>query len=227
MKYLSLCLICLCWISGVPVKGQDDSIVMISMRNNCALIGVDNLFWVETNQSKPINPDQLTAVLLRNPETQNSEQVPLSIRQVEDHFVVRPLGPGIVEISVQQENENKETFNFNVQPITAVAMFGVRSCTSINSLSINLFRNQRGLYMVIENLDVPGRCTIISYEVIRITKGSDPRFVMNAGGDFQPEARELIGLAQPGDRYIFTKIRYRCPGALVDQLGNTLSFELK
>ena len=209
-----------------PIKGQDESRALISFHNGKVYPQMNNYFRVVVQQSEPVSLSQLSAAFLPKEKEAKPEQIQIKHQQNKPPFFVNPPAIGQLILEVELEGGVKEVYKFTVHPITAVIMFGGNRHHS-SPTNFNVFRSQRGLYAVIENLDIDVRCTISSYEIIRITKGHEAVIVANEGAYFQSEARKLIDLAQPGGRYIFTKIRYRCPGATEDQFGRTLSFELR
>ncbi|WP_187270901.1 GldM family protein [Neolewinella aurantiaca] len=140
---------------------------------------------------------------------------------------MRSAESGFVEITVTLEDGTREQYQFNTKPLPAVPRVGNYGPKTTEWVRTIVFKSQQGLYAQIEGFDICAVCKTISYEIIRISTSNDAEIVTNEGGKYEPEARALIDQAQPGNRYIFTKIRYRCPGALVDQVGETLSFELK
>jgi hypothetical protein len=227
MRYLSFFFAFLFMVGPSPVTGQDESKALVSFHNSVVFVGVDNPFRVVIQQPESVGLDQLSAVLLTYDDETEPSPIPLEINERNFGFTIQPREAGIVSITIVLRDGKEERYNFNTRPLTAASKLGGVGAKSAKSIPINVFKSQRGIYAEIEGFDINAKCEIISYEVIYITAGKDAEIVFNAGGNFQQEARILISLAKPGDRYIFTKIRYRCPGALVDQLGETLSFELK
>lgn len=210
-----------------PVTGQDESKALVSFHENRVFVGVINSFRVVIQQPEPVSLDQLSAALQTYGEEEEPVPIPLEISQSNYGFSLSPAESGLVKITVTLNDGTKEQYNFWAKPITAVPRIGGCGPKTTKPVKVNILKSQRGLYAQIEGFDICGSCKMVSYEMIHITSGKDAEIVFNAGGNFQQEARRLIGLAKPGDRYIFTKIRYRCPGALTDQFGETLSFELK
>lgn len=87
------------------------------------------------------------------------------------------------------------------------------------SLGNGTFKAQDGLIAELENFDFDARCNIEGFNLVRVAKRADPQQSANVGGRFSGEARRLVDMATPGDRYYFENIRARCPG---DQAGRKL-----
>jgi len=227
MKHLSFLLAFSFALTASFLLGQDESKALVSFHENRVFVSVINPFRVVIQQQELVSLDQLRAVLRTYGKENEPEPIPLTISQHRYGFSLRPATSGIVEVTVTLQDGTNEQYSFRTKPITAVPKIGGFRPKTMTSVRTNVFKCQRGVYAQIEGFDICGSCNMISYEMIYITSGKDAEIVFNVGGNFQLEAKRLIDLGKPGDRYVFTKIRYRCPGALTDQLGETLSFELK
>ena len=227
MRYL---LITLAWFLIAflnPVAGQDKSKALVSFQENRVFVGINNSFRVVIQQQEPVSLDQLSAFLMPYGEETEPEPIPLEISQNDYGFSLLTNNPGVVEITVTLQDGTKEQYNFRTRPLTARMKIGGYGAGTLEPVRTNVFKSQRGIHTQIKEVEVSGGCNVVSFELIRITSSEDARVIFNSGGSYELEAKRLIMAAQPGDRYIFTKIRYRCPGALVDQMGETLSFELE
>jgi hypothetical protein len=209
-----------------PVAGQDGSKALVSFHNGKVYPGMNNYFRVVVQQVEAVKLNQLNAYFLPKGKETQPERIQIKYEQSRPPFSVNPPSIGQLVFEVKLEDEAKEVYKFTVHPITAVIMFGGNRHQG-SPTNPNVFRSQRGLYAVIEDLDIDARCTVVDYEVIRVAKSGHTHIVTNEGDVFQSETRKLIDLAQPGDRYIFTKTRYRCPGSPEVHYGRTLSFELR
>lgn len=227
MKYLPFLLASVFTLTTNYLTGQNESKALVSFHENRVFVGVANPFRVVIQQLEPVSLDQLSAVLQTYGEEKEPTPIPLAISQTNYGFSVRSAELGLVEITVTLNDGTKEQYSFRTKPLPAAPRVGNYGPKTTGQVKTNVFKSQRGLYAQIEGFDISAKCKVISYELIHITSGKDAEIVFNEGGNFQLKAINLIRAAKPGDRYIFTKIRYRCPGALEDQLGETLSFELK
>ncbi|MFK8160997.1 MAG: GldM family protein [Lewinella sp.] len=208
------------------VLAQEANRSMVSFRNDRVFVGMTNHFRVVAQQLGPVRLDQLSAVLLTYGEEEEPAPIVLKIEQRGNQFAVHPKQIGTVSITIQLE-ERIERYSFHTKLLDAVSKVGNWDAGTVGRIPAIAFKAQRGLYALLEGYDICGKCNVISYEVVRVASGLGAEIISNNGGDWEPATAELIKKGQPGDRYIFTKIRYRCPGALVDQLAETLSFELK
>jgi hypothetical protein len=227
MKFLSFLLALVFVLSANFLSGQDGSKALVSFQENKVFVSVINPFRVVIQQQEPVSLDQLSAVLLTYGDETKPEPIPLEISQDSYGFSLEPGESGIVEITVTLQDGTKERYSFHTKPITAVARVGGLGPKNTMPIRTNILKSQKGLRAPIEGFHICGSCNVLGFEMIYITSGKDAEITTNSGGNWEPETAKIISLAKPGDRYIFTKIRYRCPGALEDQLGETLSFELK
>lgn len=227
MAYLKIRFLMLIVLSGVfsALVGQEAHRALVSFNNDRVFVGVTNFFRVVAQQPGPVRLEQLSATL----QTYGEEETTPIVLEVESQgnmFTIHPREVGEITITVQLV-DYQEQYRFYASMLDAVSKVGIWGAKTTDQIPAVVFKAQRGLYAQLEGYDICGKCNVIEYKIIRITRGSEAEIIRNNGGNWERATAELILKAQPGDRYIFTNIRYRCPGALVDQLAETLSFELK
>jgi gliding motility-associated protein GldM len=74
------------------------------------------------------------------------------------------------------------------------------------------FRAQRGVIADLENFDFDARCNIAGFNLVRVARREDPEPAVNVGGTLTGDAKRILELAKPGDRYYFENVRAKCPG---------------
>lgn len=89
------------------------------------------------------------------------------------------------------------------------------------------FKVQQGLIAWLDNFDFDARCDIQGFNLVKVSKRSDPVEQVNAGGTFQGQAAELIRSAKPGDIFYFENVKARCPGDIAGRKINSLVFRIK
>lgn len=208
------------------VSAQEANHSMVSFRNDRIFVGATNFFRVVAQQVGPVQLDQLSATLQTYGEEKEPPLISLKIEQNGDMFTIHPKEIGTVRISIQLD-ERIERYDFHTDFLDAVSKVGNWDADTEGQIPAIAFKAQRGLYTQLEGYDICGKCSVIDYEVIRIPSDLKARVIRNNGGKWESATAELIKEAQAGDRFVFTKIRYRCPGAQVDQFAETLSFELR
>ncbi|WP_169435054.1 GldM family protein [Neolewinella persica] len=214
------------FVAFAGVSAQKANRSMVSFRNDQVFVGMTNYFRVVAQQTDPVTLNQLSATLHTYGEIQESDPIPLKVEQDGDRFTIHPEETGIVSIVIQLV-DRQEQYNFHTKQLDAVGKVGLWGAITEGRIPAIAFKAQPGVYAQVEGYDISAKCNVISYEVIRITSDLKAEIANNEGGRLGLVTATLIKKAQPGDRYIFTKIRYRCPGAQVDQFAETLSFELK
>lgn len=142
-------------------------------------------------------------------------------------YTVRASTPGEGSITVSGGRLQPLTFKYRVKRMPdPVLMLGstLRSCTTGNGT----FKAQGGLSAIIENTDIDARIDMISFQVVHMRKGQLLSEITNKGGRFDQTVLPVINAAEPGDTYIFTDAKVRCPGdQYARTLGQTLTFVIK
>ncbi|MEM9929700.1 MAG: GldM family protein [Bacteroidota bacterium] len=217
------------FLSSTIATGQKPEKSYIKFNHGLLYVGVNNYFKVVTKQGELLKFSQLKAYYTKlDPDSrkwqlrEECELIPSN-----DLFIIRPNYGGNLCIIVTLEDGTEEHHIKPLEPLIATARVGRWTSKTLEALPVNFFRAQSGLFAIIENFDITGKCLVKQYEVIRIVNGETAGHVLNIGGQWTPKTAALIRKAQPGDRYIFTKILYRCPGAIEDQSAETMIFTLK
>lgn len=140
-------------------------------------------------------------------------------------YNVRASSTGPATITLSAEGLPAMTFEYKVKNIpTPIAKLGTSQGGSMSAGEIKV---QQGLIPVLENFDFDAKCTIESFRVIRQPKRDDPRPANNTTGRFGPEAQRIINEATPGDTFIFTDVKGKCPGDNASRSLNTLVFTIR
>ena len=90
-----------------------------------------------------------------------------------------------------------------------VAVLGANESGSIEN---GVMRAQRGVIARLDNFDFDARCNIAGFNLVRVARREDPEMALNPGGTLAGDAKRLIGMAKPGDRFFFENVRAKCPG---------------
>ncbi len=89
------------------------------------------------------------------------------------------------------------------------------------------FKAQGGVAAFLDNFDFDATCAIVGFELTYIAKRSEPITVTNSGPRYTNKSRELVNRAKPGDTYIFTYIKAKCPGDEVVRNINSMAFMIR
>jgi hypothetical protein len=213
---------------GSTVLAQGTSRATVSFNSHdTVFIGVNNYFRVAVQGEDSLSLHQLRVSWVPSANINPEDGDVLEIYRSNSGFIVRPTEPGIIDITISLLDGSRENYRYRAKPLTVTARIGGWDFRSQGKILTNVFKAQAGIYTQIQGFDISGGCNVLGYELIRVPQGKDAEVVVNQGGAWELPAATLIQMAKPGDRYIFTKIRYRCPGAQVDQFAEALSFELK
>jgi gliding motility-associated protein GldM len=74
-------------------------------------------------------------------------------------------------------------------------------------------KRQQGVVPVLDGFDFDAKCTITSFTMLRRPRREDPEIIRDhPGGKFNPDARQMVQKATPGDIFYFEDIKCKCPG---------------
>lgn len=136
--------------------------------------------------------------------------------------VTRPTADCKITISADGFNHTQE---FRVKRLPdPVAQLGGKTDGSIGT---GEFKAQKGLVAWLHNFDFEAKCQIQGFEFTKQTEGKKPQQVINRGGRFSEESQQLVQSAKPGDMYLFTRVKTRCPGDAAGRKINSLVFRIK
>ncbi len=188
-------------------------VVLSADKMNIFYLGVDNPISVTSSQGS-IDSGAIT--------TDNGKIVYYNGKTVinTDHE-----GECNVKVSV---NNYEQNFPFRSKRIPdPVPVLGAGPERKGGKMIAGMFKAQLGVAAILENFDFEARCSVISYDIVRVTKDSSPAIANNIGSRFTNEAKELIMLSKWGDIYYFNSIQARCPGDVTNRYLGSMAFEIR
>ena len=149
----------------------------------------------------------------------------VKVIQYEDGtYNLLPRKAGIVIIKVQPRGHAIQEIPYRVKRIPdPVAKLGFKDGGKI---TLEELKQQKGVDASIWPFEL-GKCTVISFEMTWQSKNKDPRSVVNLGGDFSPEAWQVIDLVESGDVLYFDEIKAKCTGDAGARKINSMIFKIK
>ena len=182
-------------------------------KNNVFYIGLDN-------------PISIIVRGVRADQVKIEAQGITLIKGADDAYTVRAFVPGEASITVSGGNMEPMRFRYRVKRIPdPMARLGAKHLS--RSIGNGEFRAQTGIAAVLENFDFDARCDVVGYEATYMAKRQEPISVMNTGGRFNDNTRDLINQAKPGDVYFFNEIKCKCPGDDTSRNLGALVFRIK
>jgi hypothetical protein len=221
---------CISLVLAMPcaTNAQDmASQLAIIPENKVFYAGIDNPFRIVAAQAAFVEAAQVK-VYFAPYDSVNFEEVfePLALRGGPVWFNVNLPALGTLRISVAMKDTVYHQ-QFHVYPVTAVCRLGRYGADYKGKIKPAEFKLQKGILCIIECCGFDARCSILDYQVIRIS-GDKVQRCNNRGAAFGTETRALIDQASPGDVYIFRNISYRCPNSSTKPLVHQdLIFELE
>ncbi len=168
------------------------------------------------------NPIEVSAAGVSSNQINVSFEGPGSIRRNSDGTYTlnlensaRPGTNGTVVVSAAG-NSARKVFRIKAIPDPIPRIGGIRE----NRVGNGEFKAQLGIAAVLENFDFDAKCDIAGYTVTRVARGEDLVEAPNPGSRFSGEGLRIKDMAKPGNSYIFTNIRCKCPG---DEVNRKLS----
>ena len=210
-------------ILGTNLLGQTINspvaIVALPTKMNVLYIGVDN-------------PIQVSAAGIPADSLDVNISEGTIVHSGKGTYTARITSPGMAVITVAGKGKKyKSNFEFRSKRIPdPVPTLGLAArYNRSDTLSLEAFKAQAGIFMVLENFDFDARCITLEYKVTCIgtneTDGkTSVRSVKNLGGKFNPEAMEMVSRAKKGDVFIFSEITAKCPDDVKDRKLNGLVF---
>ena len=183
---------------------QKDLVALIRPAYANLLVNVDNYLFVVAQQKQPIKLDQIKAEYYRSSR-------PLAISNENGYFTIKPDSAGEILITLSSK---KAVYRERLRAIEipAVPYLGNFNWDGFHKLSVNEMKLQRGIFPVVENYGFDIKCSIKSFEFIRVSKGNTAMRTLNEGGSFNEQSREIINATSTGDVFIFRNIMCKCPG---------------
>lgn len=201
---------------GEPLKS------MLLIENQYLIAKIDNPIRIIAQQKEPVSISQLTATF----QGYDSEKEPIEIVEGKGYFIINPDSIGIVEIHVTV-GDTVETKILRVKPIEAVGRLGIHKANSDTKIGVGEFKAQMGIIANIECCGFDAKCSVFGFQIIRISNRNQVERIINKGGRFEEETREIIMKAESGDIYIFRQIKYKCPGSEKSQRLDDMIFEIE
>lgn len=192
--------------------------ISISANNmNVLYIGVDNPITIATPGT---SPDKYEVSVVGG----GGQITHLSDDQYKV-TVMRPTAVGsFCEIKVSGAGFN-ETIPFRVKRIPdPIAMLNRNTGGTIGN---GEFKAQAGIIAMLDNFDFEAKCQIQGFELTRVAKRQDAVSAINRGSRYNDKSKRLVMAAKPGDVYLYTNIKARCPGDVAGRKINTISFFIR
>ncbi len=188
-------------------------------------------------RSVAVSADKMNVLYagVENPITISAAGVPSSQVRVQaegtalsplggSRYMAKPDRPGDARITVSGGGLPPTAFHYRIKRVPDPVMeLGRKRGGRIEAAT---FRAQLGIIPVLENFDFDARCTIISFELVRVPKGGDIQVARNNGGRFEAEAQRLVRNAAAGDVYYFNEIKVKCPGDTYSRELNGMIFNI-
>jgi hypothetical protein len=101
--------------------------------------------------------------------------------------------------------------------ITCIFVFATAATsnkpTNDETMKAAAFRTYTGMKTFFsQDFDFDYKCSIQSFELMYQRRQDDPMIIPNKGWAFTKPVRTAVKNAKPGDIYVFSDIRARCPG---------------
>ncbi|BDS13898.1 GldM family protein [Aureispira anguillae] len=187
---------------------SNGTVAVAADKMNVFYVGVDNPITVAASG---IPNDQLELL----PE----EGITINKRTTEGQYVVVCSKLGKARIRVKDKKTGAiKAVEFRIKRLPdPILRLGGKSDGTMKS---GMFRAQPGLTTKADNMDMDISCQLQSYTLFYVCKRCDPIELKGEGALFRGMIRNVIDRAKPGDQYIFTNVKARCPG---DKAGRRLS----
>lgn len=95
------------------------------------------------------------------------------------------------------------------------------------SIGSGEFKAQAGLGAFLDDFNFDCNCQIQGFNLTKIGRRQDPVEVSNAGPRYSSQSKRLIQTAKPGDVYLFSNVKVRCPGDQAGRPINSLAFMIR
>ena len=191
------------------IRLAEPRIVATATKMNVLYIGVDNPMHLDPGG---VNPDDIR-VAISGGSGDIRKNGPLD-------YVASVRQPGEARVRVTGGGTTSE-FAFRVKRVPDPV-----AGTGDGDITAGVFRVQAGLIARLADFDFDCKCEIQGFTVTKIAKRADPVTVNNAGARFTDESQRLIQSARPGDIFIFSNVKARCPGDSAGRAINSLVFRI-
>ncbi len=149
----------------------------------------------------------------------------VKVKKVSDrNYILTVRKPGETTLSITGKGYKKD-IPFKVKRIPdPVARVGKSAGGAMGN---GEFKAQGGVGAFLDDFDFDARCSIQGYRLTRVAKRQDPVESLNSGARYNAKSKRLIRMAKPGDTYLFTNVKARCPGDPAGRRINTMVFNIK
>ncbi|MEP7320363.1 MAG: gliding motility protein GldM [Saprospiraceae bacterium] len=120
----------------------------------------------------------------------------------------KPGTQGTITVSANGSSPTRKIFRIKAIPDPTPRLGGIKE----NVVGNGEFKAQVGIGAFLDNFDFDARCDIAGFKVTRVARGEDILEVTNPGTRFSSESMSVISKAKPGNLYLFSGIRCKCPG---------------
>ncbi len=192
-------------------RNDEEVVIATADKMQVFYIGVDNPVTI----SIPGNDSENILV----------ECLACNIKGWKGRYTVTAKKPGEAKVIVSVDGRPPTEFKFRVKRIPdPVARL---SRNSGGSIGVGEFKNQGGLGAFLDHFDFDAKCKVQGFNLTYIERGKTQVSSANAGARYNNESKDLINKAKPGDTYLFTNVKAKCPGDLAGRRINSLAFMIK
>lgn len=141
-------------------------------------------------------------------------------------YIIRPYEAGEVRLLVLNEvglQVAKKVFRAKRVPSPMVRLGNKLG----GNISAGQFKAQAGINALLDNFDFDLMCQISGFVLTRVKSNGEVEKVSNQGGKFDDPTLALTTRGEPGDHFLFTEVKVRCPGDSSFQAVNSLAFSLQ
>ena len=195
---------------------------MVSIENRYLNVHLDNAIKIIAQQNSPVSINQVSATL----QAYNAEKQPIKIIYSDGYFFVHPDTTGWLEININL-GDTIEKKVLIVKELEAVGRLGRFKANSDTKIRVDEFKAQTGIRASLECCGFDAKCSVLSFETIRINKENNVSKDINQKAVFEKKSKELVMNAKSGDIFIFRNIMYRCPGSVYPQRLDDMIFEIE
>lgn len=182
--------------------GQGESWALVKPHYENLLINSNNIIYIVAQQKKPVSVDQVSAKYVRNSRA-------IEIKKIDDYFTIRPDSAGRIMISIKVKNKVSHQFLRAIE-IPAIALLSHHR--SYDTIPPGEMKAQRGLYPQVENYGFDIKCSILGFDILKVSQSNLVSRATNKGETFKDGSMEILKSTLAGDLYLFYNIMCRCPG---------------
>lgn len=191
-------------------------------RRSCSVqLDKMNVFYIGVD-----NPVSVSAAGVSSNDLNVSASGITMTKDGNSHYNVRATTPGEATITLSGGGLPPTAFQYKVKRIpNPVPMLGAQEFPS--AIPNGTFKAQGGVAAVLQNFDFDAKCDVAGFTVAYQKKRADVVEKTNSGARYDPDVRDLIQRASPGDVYYFLDIRAKCPGDIASRKLGDLVFKIR